>query len=382
MYKRWYLPYILLLSLLVTILPVCDVYAAPVISTDYPGVIVQPGANLTFPLTISGVSGKVSLSVSSVPKGWDAQIFGDGRLINAVFVKPNSEVDAELHVKVPQDVADGKYTIGVMARSAGGNSLIDIDITVNGGAVGSDEIEVQYPSLSGPDTATYNFRATLTNNSGRSRSYNLGVDAPQGWQVTFKPAYQSDQIASLSLDAGKSQDLDISVDPPDNVKAGKYTITVAAISGQDVAKANLEVVITGNYKMKVSTQDERLNADVTAGHKGSVTFTIKNEGSADLHGITFSSEAPQNWSVTFAPESIDLIPAGETRQVTAFITPDSRAIAGDYMVGITASAKETSESMDIRTTVHTSTLWGLVGVVIVVAVVGWVMWTFRKYGRR
>lgn len=380
--KRWYLPYLLLIFMLVTILPAYSAYAATVISTDYPGVIVQPGANLTFPLTISGVSGKVSLSISSVPKDWDAQIFGSGRLINAVFVKPGSEVDAELRVKVPQDAADGKYTIRVAAQGAGGDSSIDIDITVKSGAVGSDEMEVQYPSLSGPDTATYNFRATLTNNSGRSRSYNLGVDAPEGWQVTFKPSYQNNQIASLTLEAGRSQDLDISVDPPDDVKAGKYTLTVAAISGQDVAKAELEVVITGNYRMKVSTQNERLNADVTAGREGSVSFTVENEGSADLHGITFSSSAPENWSVTFDPESIDIISSGETRQVTAFITPDSRAIAGDYMVEITANARETSESMDIRTTVHTSTIWGLVGVVIVAAVIGWVMWTFKRYGRR
>jgi uncharacterized membrane protein len=68
--------------------------------------------------------------------------------------------------------------------------------------------------------------------------------------------------------------------------------------------------------------------------------------------------------------------------VTAFITPDGKAIAGDYVVSLTASASETSANADIRVTVHTSTLWGLVGALIVVGVISWVGWTFNKYGRR
>ncbi|MDI6601867.1 MAG: NEW3 domain-containing protein [Thermoanaerobacteraceae bacterium] len=383
MIKLRYLVLALVMMLITGFMTSTNVYAAsPLISTDYPGVVAQPGANLAFPLTISDSNGKVSLQVSSAPKGWNAELYGDGRLIHEVFVKPGDEVDAELRVKVPQDAKEGDYKITVSAGGASGSSALSIDIRVSTNATGSDELEVQYPSLSGPDTATFNFSATLSNNSGRSRSYSLGVDAPEGWQVTFKPAYQSNQIASLSLEAGRTQDLDISVDPPDNVTAGKYNITVAAVSGQDVAKANLEVIITGTYRLNLTTPNERLNADVTAGRRGSANLVLKNEGSADLQGITFSSSAPQNWSVTFEPDSIDVLPAGEERQITAYITPDGRAIAGDYMVSITARTRETSESIELRTTVHTSTLWGLVGAAIVVIVIGWVSWAFRKYGRR
>ena len=68
--------------------------------------------------------------------------------------------------------------------------------------------------------------------------------------------------------------------------------------------------------------------------------------------------------------------------MTAYITPDSKAIAGDYIVSISASARETSASADIRVTVHTSTLWGIVGVAIIAGVIYWVATTFKKYGRR
>ena len=84
----------------------------------------------------------------------------------------------------------------------------------------------------------------------------------------------------------------------------------------------------------------------------------------------------------FEPEKVERIKAGEKQQITAFITPDSKAIAGDYIVNIRASAPETSDSADIRVTVQTSTLWGIVGVAIIAGVIYWVVTTFQKYGRR
>lgn len=352
------------------------------LSTSYPGVTVQPGGSITFPLTISGLSGSVDLKITSKPAGWTAGIYGDGMKVHRVYVPAGGQGQAELRVQIPQEAKNGSYDLVVEAASANNRARLPINLRVSSGESGADRMEVQYPSLSGPDTASFNFRATLYNNSGRARFYSLGARAPEGWQVSFKPAYQSNQITSLSLEAGRSQDLDIIVEPPKGVKAGKYTITAAAVSGNETAKADLEVVISGTYRLDLTTPSGRLNADVTAGRKGSLTLQIENKGSADLQGISFSADAPPGWAVTFDPAGIDRLKSGEKRQVTAFITPDGKAIAGDYVVSLTASASETSANADIRVTVHTSTLWGLVGALIVVGVISWVGWTFNKYGRR
>ncbi|HHX24722.1 MAG TPA: alpha-galactosidase [Thermoanaerobacterales bacterium] len=350
------------------------------ISTPYPGISAQPGSSITFPLTING-SGFVDLEVTSAPSGWTTGIYGDGMEIHRVYVQGNDAARAELRVQIPSDVENGDYIITVEA-SGGGQAKLSLNIKIDADARGSDEIEVQYPSLSGPDTATFSFRGTLYNNSGRARFYTLGASAPEGWQISFKPAYENNQITSLSLEPGKSQDLDINVQPPKGVKAGKYTITAAAVHGSDVAKADLEVEISGTYRLKLSTPTGRLNADLTAGRKGSLTLELENQGSADLQSINLSASAPPGWAVTFEPEKIERIKSGEKQQVTAFITPDGKAIAGDYVLSINASASETSEKTDIRVTVHTSTIWGLVGAVIIVGVISWVAWTFKKYGRR
>lgn len=350
------------------------------LSTPYPGISAQPGSSVTFPLTVSG-TGFVDLEVTATPSGWTAGIFGDGMKIHRVYVPTNDSAEAELRVQIPSEAKSGDYSLSVEASRSGRAKLL-LNIRIDADASGSDKIEVQYPSLSGPDTATFSFRGTLYNNSGRARFYSLGANAPEGWQISFKPAYQNNQITSLSLEPGKSQDLDITVQPPKGVKAGKYTITTAAVHGSEVAKADLEVVISGTYRLELSTPTGRLNADLTAGRKGSLTLELENKGSADLQTINLSASAPPGWAVTFEPEKIERIKSGEKKQITAFITPDGKAIAGDYVLSINASASETSENADIRVTVHTSTRWGLVGAFIIVGVISWVAWTFKKYGRR
>ncbi|MFY9603476.1 MAG: NEW3 domain-containing protein, partial [bacterium] len=144
----------------------------------------------------------------------------------------------------------------------------------------------------------------------------------------------------------------------------------------------LVVIITGTYDLVLTTPSGRLNAQTVAGRETALTLEVQNHGSADLENISFSSREPSGWSVTFSPEEIDLLAPGETRQVTAHIKPAARAIAGDYLVNLTASTRETSGTAQIRVLVKTSTLWGLVGIVIILAVIAGVGAAFRQYGRR
>lgn len=373
---------LVLLLLIMTLSSSIAVAAGPLgVSTQYPGISAQPGSSVSFPLTISG-TGFVDLEVVSIPSGWTAIIFGAGKKIHQVYVPSDDVAAAELRVQIPSDAKNGSYDIVIEASGSGGRARLPLNIKIDTDASGADKIEVQYPALSGPDTATFSFRGTLYNNSGRERFYSLGAAAPDGWQVAFKPAYQSNQITSLSLEAGKSQDLDISVKPPSGVKAGTYTITAAAASGSEITKVDLTVEIAGTYRMELSTPSGRLNLNTTAGKQGALTLELENTGSADLLGINLSASTPPGWAVTFEPEKVERIKAGEKQQITAFITPDSKAIAGDYIVNIRASAPETSDSADIRVTVQTSTLWGIVGVAIIAGVIYWVVTTFQKYGRR
>jgi uncharacterized membrane protein len=67
---------------------------------------------------------------------------------------------------------------------------------------------------------------------------------------------------------------------------------------------------------------------------------------------------------------------------TARITPSGNAVAGDYMTTLTATTESASESIDVRVTVETAPIWGIVGVALIVAVIGGLVLVFRRYGRR
>ena len=142
------------------------------------------------------------------------------------------------------------------------------------------------------------------------------------------------------------------------------------------------MTITGTYELTLTTPSGRLNAQAIAGKETGLSLEVENNGTSVLENITLSSREPAGWSVTFEPEQIEKLAPGESRQVTAKIKPDTKAIAGDYAVNLTASSKEADGKAQIRVLVKTSTLWGLTGLVIILAVIAGVGAAFRHYGRR
>ncbi|HOL18083.1 MAG TPA: NEW3 domain-containing protein [Bacillota bacterium] len=379
---------VLVVALLFTLIPAIPVAAASgiEISTTYPGITASPGEYLTFPLEIhnrGGASQVVQLRVEHCPEGWQASLMAQGRYISEVYVEGNSAERADLKVRVPGDAPEEVYPVTV-AAVAGGSVLdhLQINININRTRSGDDSFKAQYAELQGPASATFGFKLSLTNNSSEEQSYSLGADLPSGWQITFKPSYEQQQVASITVGAGETKNLDANVTPAANVEAGEYTIPVYAVSATGEVVTELKVVITGTYTMVFSTPSGRLNTEVVAGRDKKVMLEVENSGSAALHGINFSSQTPDQWSVTFDPQSIDILKPGEKRQITATITAHSKAIAGDYVVSMRAAAKEAIEKVDFRVTVKTSTWWGLVGIIVVLGVCAGVYRVFRKYGRR
>jgi len=167
------------------------------------------------------------------------------------------------------------------------------------------------------------------------------------------------------------------------VEAGTYKIPIRAITNETtVAETELEVVVTGTYNVQVSTSDERLSTKLTAGGQRTINLVVKNTGTVDLRNINLSSTKPTNWDVTFEPAVIESLGPGETANVQAVIKADKGSIAGDYVAGITARTSETSHNITLRITVETSMLWGWIGILIILVVIGGVYYLIRKYGRR
>jgi hypothetical protein len=87
------------------------------------------------------------------------------------------------------------------------------------------------------------------------------------------------------------------------------------------------------------------------------------------------------WTVTFAPETIDVAANGEA-SVVAHMTPSADAIAGDYVVTFKADSELANSSADIRVTIQTGLLGGAIGLGLIVLVLVGLGWVFLRYGRR
>ena len=356
-----------------------------VLFTPYPGVTSKPGDVVSFSIDVKNTSDTpclVSLTVASSPEGWHSVIKGGGRQVHQVLVLPGESVPFTLETKVPLNVKPATYKLSVRASSGGNYASLPLEVKIDPQAPSATRFVVDYPVLRGPSEAEYEFRITLVNDSTEDQMYSLSANAPEGWQVTFKTSYQDKQIASISVKGNTTESITVNVKPPRQVKAGEYPIQVAATAAKTSARTELKVIIMGSYGVEVTTPSGRLNARAEAGRESPVTLLVKNVGSADLRDLTLSSSAPSNWAVTFEPDRIDVLPAGQSREVVAKIRPDSRAIAGDYLISISVSSPEAYDNAELRVTVHVSTLWGLVGAGIVLVVVLGVYKVFETYGRR
>ena len=91
-----------------------------------------------------------------------------------------------------------------------------------------------------------------------------------------------------------------------------------------------------------------------------------------------SSDTPVDWE---ASKTIENLPAGKSTTVEAKLTSSDKAIAGDY-VTMKAAAAEASSDAQFRVAVKGSMLWGWIGVLVIVAILGGIYVLIRKYGRR
>lgn len=353
--------------------------------TQYPAITVNAGdrVNLTLRVSNTVASGRtVDLTVTELPEGWEAALRGGGRVINAVYVEGNESANVELQVQVPSDAPNGEYAIGVRAEGGGGSDSLRIGINVAEGGVGSATLSTQYPVLEGPAGADFDFRLTLTNDGPERQLFAFSADGPEGWQIAFQPAFGDKQVTTVPVDGGAQERVDIKIKVHPRAEAGRYVIPVRATAPGVTAETEVTVAITGTYELRLGTTDQRLSLKATAGRETVLPLVIENAGTAVLEGITLSAVPPTDWTVEFDPESIDRIEPGETVEVTARITPKAKAIAGDYMVAISADSSQTSRRADFRVSVVTPTLWGWLGLFLVAAAVGGTMGVFRVYGRR
>lgn len=353
------------------------------VTTPYPAIVVAPGASVSFNVSIStATSERVALSLSGAPEAWKAKLHGGGFVIDAVETDGSEATTIRVDLAVPAD-ASGTTRMTLTGRTATESVELLLEVRVDPNATGAITIKNDIPALRGPSTQSFSFSLSVVNDTTEDQTYSATGAGPTGWTVNTTLTGQS-QAASAVVKAGSTAGITVAVTPPADVAAGTYKLQVATSVGGQTLVNDLQVEITGTYTLVMAAAGNGpLNGRGAAGSASPFSFTITNTGTAAVSNVKVTASAPTGWEITFDKETIPSIGAGATETVNAQIKPSGSAIAGDYNVTLTANGDQsTRDSIDVRYTVETSIIWGIIGVALIVVVVAGVWWVFQRYGRR
>ncbi len=249
--------------------------------TTYPSREVAKGGTATFDISLLANSSPqtVTLEVQGLPDGWKATLRGGGDVIHAAYVQTEEKTSVSLKIEVPAEAAPDTYRFSVVGRSEAGQVTLPLELTVKEKLPPTLTWEVKLPTLRGNPTTTFRYDATLRNDGGEDLNVNLVYEAPQDFKVVFRLLGQD--VSSFPIKAGESKSLTIEVDPPDNMPAGQYNITLWARGGEADAETTLKADITpkpGSPVLSISGADGRLSGDAYAGKENTIKIVVRNTG--------------------------------------------------------------------------------------------------------
>jgi uncharacterized membrane protein len=358
-----------------------------VVWTAYPTVVQEKGQPVTFSLELTNKTTNwqdVDLAVEG-PADWEPTFKKSGYTVRRIMIEPSKYQSLDLQLKQPDNVRPGEYVFIVKVTNQDRVTMKELRLVVivqEKTSKGGLKFTTDYPNVRGQPGNSFSFRFDLANQSDQDRVVNFEATTPKDWEVVFKPGYESRQISSLPLKGNASQMINVDVSTPRRIEAGEYKLVVRAVAEHDRVEVPLVITIVGSPSLSLNTATGNLNTRATIDSPSKLTLVLKNTGTALLQNVSLSSYKPDGWEITFDPDKLDMLAVNESKEVNVTIKPSNRALAGDYMVSMTASSGQASDSKDIRVTVETPTTWGLAAIAAIAVVVLGLAYVFARFSRR
>lgn len=353
--------------------------------SDFPAVTVQPGATSTVNLRLQNYAlppERLALKISGVPQGWSATLIGGGQPVAAAMPATNASVSLDLRLDIPRTATLGSQTLTVTAEGSGASATLPVVVTLAKDLPAKLTLLPALPELRGSSKSSFEYQLTIKNESGKRITASLAAQAPANFDASFTEMYGSQELSAIPIDAGQSKDVKLKVKPPNTVAAGNYKIPVKVTAEDATVTTELAMEITGQPKLDITGREGNVSTRATAGQETSVPVIIMNTGTAPADGVELSGSGPSGWKVEFQPKTVPTIAPGGNAEVQALITPTDKAIAGDYVTVLRASARGETASSNFRVTVTTSTLWGVAGVGIIGIALLIMVGAVARFGRR
>ncbi len=162
-------------------------------TTDYPGITVKAGESVSFGLDFASLSGDsydASLSIESIPEGWEGYFKSSSSEISMVHVDADSHLAASelatFSLTLPDEVEEGTYNVTLKADAGSeASDTLQLEINVTETENGQSSLTSEYPEQQGASGTSFSFDVTLVNNRGIEQTYSLAAEAESGWQVSF-----------------------------------------------------------------------------------------------------------------------------------------------------------------------------------------------------
>ena len=259
------------------------------------------------------------------------------------------------------------------------------------------EFDVVYPEIQAEFGSAYEFNFTVTYDMGdepfgleediSEKIFDIIVTYPDTWFAAATPQYQKEtEITAVKLKNGATENLRVVAVPLIKLEPGEYPISVTLKSSIEddplEGTAEFTAIITSTYGMDLKTKTGRLSTDVTSGQDNHYKLIITNNGSANIEDIKITSNEPSGWKIVFDTEEIEVLEAGEEIEIDANIKPADKTIAGDYMVKFKINSENAEDDVELRITVETPTIWGIVGIALIVIVIVGIAIIFTRLVRR
>jgi len=359
---------------------------------EYPGITIEHEDTVSMDIVIynRGCSNEnVHLQVVRQPKNWISKIKTYQFQVSDVNVPAGQNKSLTFEAIPNASVKPGKYAFEIIASTQDGKfrlrQPVHVTVIEKTSSKESDSgvrLSTSYPELQGPTDGEFEFSVEVHNKQDKDAIFNLSARGPDGWDINFKPAYESKYISSLRIKSGQNSSVAVEVKPPPSEKIGEYPIKLLVQSGDTQSEAALKVILTGTYDLETGTSSGLLSLDARAGKKSVVSIYVKNTGSAVQHNVKFMSFKPENWKVNFEPEVVDVLEPNDMKQVEVSVEPYDDALVGDYSVSVNVEGEKVDKNVEFRITVKASSTWAWIGIFIIVAVISGLSYIFQRMGRR
>jgi uncharacterized membrane protein len=266
----------------------------------------------------------------------------------------------------------------------------DATTTAPSGAQPTLVLDSTYPVISADSGQSFTFSVNIKYAGYEKKTFDLALTAPPGWTSNCTAGYPVSQISAIQIistdittPVTQSVTVNVTPDLGNYPEPGNYTTILTVSSGELTQTIELRAIVRAKYEFVLTTTTGNLATQATAGNTNHFNFVVINTGSATLEKLNLTSTNPEGWVISFTPSSVESLGAGQTSQVDAVISPpQGKTIAGDYMINFKADTGAISQDMDVRVTVLTPTIWGWVGIIIIVIVIAGLAVLFMKLGRR